>query len=118
MKIDAGQLDRLVEVWAMVEAERNSFGERPKTAQKLFSCFAKKIEPSGNAEGEKEQDNIQIVSTAHVVFVVRFDARITELTWLRLDGVSHQVAAKPREIGRKQFLEIVTQVKDNKGGQL
>ncbi len=118
MKIDAGQLDRLVEVWAMVEAERNSFGERPKTPQKLFSCFAKKIEPSGLSEGEKEEDNVQIVTTAHVAFVVRFDARITELTWLRLDGISYQVAAKPREIGRKQFMEIITQVKDNKGGLL
>jgi head-tail adaptor len=114
MRINAGQLDRKIEVWQEVEGAKNQFQETEKTPTVLLATFAKRMEPTNSGDRETMTDNMQILTSNQVQFLIRWTPeKITPKMWVMCDGVKFGINQHPTEVGRNQYLIITTERKDN-----
>lgn len=106
MTIDAGQLDRLVQVLKRVPGQENGW-EQVFTyvpSCNLWAALKHDSEDEQHAAG-------QTYSVRVVTFTTRYSSRVTERDRLSCEGITYEVLGI-RELGRREGLEIKAQTID------
>lgn len=117
MNINAGNLDRQVEIWSMAEGMRNNFNEPTMTPTKRHTVWAAKIErEKGLSDNETLTDKAQVIVSDIQEWMIRYLPNISTKHWLIVEGLKYNIVAHPVEIGRRKFLRLVTQIQDNETG--
>ena len=110
-KIDAGKLDRLILIQQATKTPDSS-GQPIVTWTTYKSCYAKK-EDVDLKEDEKFESGTQLIASDFTWWTMRFDENVNAEMRIVYGGLNYDLVGQPREIGRRQFMKVRTQLKDN-----
>lgn len=112
--MDAGKLDRKIEIWYNAEGVKNSFGEAVKTPTLLLTAYAQKNTLGSNSDKERFTDSIQVIAEGLVEWVIRYTTiDIKSDMWVEFGGAKYSLVQPTQEVGRKRFLKLITKIADN-----
>ena len=97
----AGRLDRLIDIEQPTETQ-NDYGEKTVTWSHYATVYAEVVQQSA-----REAFGAGKIAETDAVFRIRYIDGVTAKMRIVYDDVYYEITGKPREIGRKQGLEIM-----------
>lgn len=108
--MNPGAFDTHITVQKQTISGKNSVGEYIYTWETHTTVWAKK--DFGSVKESKQ--NEQVIGSGIIIFVIQYFAGITaKMRILDDDGNIFNLTGPPREIGRKQYLQLETEIFDN-----
>ena len=107
---DPGKLDRNITIQSYTTST-DAFGQPVQTFATFYTCWAFRNDLSG-----AEQIKDQVVAETKVLYMIRWDAtygaNVTEKMRVK-DGSEYFYIESIKLIGRQQWVEMITEKKDN-----